>query len=312
VGTSDDLIVVEGTGSTIGRYMLNGTKIADIAVTGFPAGITGFGSIGNVAITTNGQYMYAPDESKGYIYEINLSTGKIVNYVQMTNVHDIAIDSNGTIYAGAYQSSQGINIYTPNLTFVKQLVTTGTLSNSTGITLQTNSSGQTTGLYVMSHPTAGSGSTTTAQGPDKVYNFAISGALGTTSETATLVSPTPSYLSLKFSFGDAVGPDGNLYSAELGANGYGNTNYTGGIYEYNTTTDAVTLAVQGYTEGTDSLGSGATGENGGLNIPKYLEFSTSFITAPDAGLVPEPGNMAMLAGIVLSGTGFLVRRKRTK
>jgi len=309
-GTASDLIVVEGDGGTIGRYNLNGNKIGDIVVTGFPVGTPqGFTTVGNVAITADGKFMYAPDQSNGYIYKINLATGAIVDSVPFAGAHDVAIGSDGTIYAAAYRQSSGIVTFDASLDAISQrtLVSGTVIPAVTGISLTHDSLGNTTGIYAMSQ----SPTNNQENGPDSVYHFTLTGS--GVGQTAVLANGNPnnangapdSFANLRFSFGNTIGPDGNVYSAELGAIFGNNPGYTGGVYEYNTASMTTSLAIAGQTNG------GASSGPSGLDAPKYLQFSTNFITVPDAGYdVPEPGAAAILAGLLFSATGVLLRRKR--
>ena len=111
---------------------------------------------------------------------------------------------------------------------------------------------------------------------------------------------------LQFTFGNNLGPDGNLYIAALGGGGTGSFNiqsgYIDGIYKFDTSNENVSQFIQGYTEKTGPVGAS------GLSAPKYLQFDTNFVNAPDAG-VPEPGTIALLlAGF--AGLGVLKGAKR--
>ncbi len=294
-GTANDIIVVGTNGAILTRYDLNGNKIGDITISGYPSGVTALQGIGNVAITSDGKFMYAPDETAGYIYKINLITGHIDNFVAFTGVHDVAIGSDGTVYAAGYTTTTGVNIYSANLSLYKNLIPNATMIKPTGISLTTDTNGNTTGAYIMSQNTSGS------NGPDSVYKYSFTGT--GSGEIETLISNN-AFANLRFSFGNAIGPDGNVYSAELGAVFGTNTGYTGGVYMFNTTALTSTSVINGSTYGSPN-----TYGLGNLGAPKYLQFSTNFIKVGDAG-VPEPGNVAMLVGMGLAGTFILRKRKK--
>jgi hypothetical protein len=73
-------------------------------------------------------------------------------------------------------------------------------------------------------------------------------------------------------------------------------------YLYDQTLNSIT-SMQGFTETT-----GPAAPNG-LSAPKYLQFDTNFVPAPDAGLVPEPGTVT-LALAAIAGLGLLKRVSR--
>ena len=71
-----------------------------------------------------------------------------------------------------------------------------------------------------------------------------------------------------------------------------------GIYKFDTSNETVSQFIQGFRETTGPVGSS------GLSAPKYLQFDTNFVDAPDAGVAPEPGTIALLlAGF--AGIGVL-------
>jgi hypothetical protein len=150
----------------------------------------------------------------------------------------------------------------------------------------------------------------TLAGSDSVFHYTFTNSGGTL--TATFDS-TKSYIgsgsnnALQFTFGNNLGPDGNLYIAALGGGGNGGFNiqngYIDGIYKFNTSNQSVLQFILGYLE--------TTGPDGpsGLSAPKYLQFDTNFVKAPDAGVTPEPGTTALLlAG--LAGLGLKRAKSR--
>lgn len=309
-GTGSDLIAVVGphgsTATTLQRYTLGGTLIGTIPVD-FSSYNGGNIGIGNVAITADGKYMIAPLETANAIVKIDLATGNIVASYSFTGAHDVAIAANGDIYASDYSAS-GAKVIRLNsdLVFQQNLIA-GAPSGVTaafrpsGIAIAADGS-----IYLENNDN-------TAAGNDSVfhYNFSVNAGM----LTATYDS-TKSYIgssvnsALQFTFGNNIGPDGNLYIAALGGGGGGSFNvqsgYVDGIYEFDTSNASVAEFIAGFTEK-----AGPTSASG-LSAPKYLQFDTNFVTAPDAGYLgdaPEPGTIALL-GAGLAGLGILHRFKR--
>jgi len=329
-GTANDLIIVGGThggGTTsIQRYTLDGVLIGEI-----PVQFTSFCSshscnanslgIGNVVITSDGKFMYAPLETAGYVVKVDLTNGAIVASFQLTGAHDIAIAANGDVYAADYSSGPKKVIHlTDNLLFENNLITSvasninGGNFRPTGLSVASDGS-----LYVDNN---------TAGGCDSVLHYNLSGsgsALAAALDTSTsyIGNCSSSNNALEFTFGNNIGPDGDLYIAALGGGGTGGfstkVSYVDGIYKFDITGElnptiaatltilsASTTGIVGYTEKT-----GPNSPNG-LKAPKYLQFDTNFVTAPDAGYsVPEPDMLSLLAaGFIFSAVGrFIAQRK---
>ena len=305
-GTSDDLITVIGahgsTATTLERVSLNGTPIGAIPVdfTAYNGGNVG---IGNVAITADGRYMYAPLETANAIVKIDLTNGAIVASYAFTGAHDVAIAANGDVYAADYNAgSPKVIRLNSNLVYQQDLVTalpagvTGAFS-PTGISVAADGS-----IYVDNN---------TKTGSDSVFHYTFTSSAGTLTahydSPGSYIGNTSTY-ALDFTFGNNIGPDGNLYIAALGGGGAGSfgvkNGYVDGIYELNTSNESVSQFVQGFTE------TGGSAGPSGLSAPKYLQFDTNFVDAPDAGLVPEPGTTALsLAAIACFGALQRVHRR---
>ena len=291
-GTADDLIVVVGahgsTQTTLERFTLSGTYIGTIPVD-FSAINNGNVGIGNVAITPDGKYEYAPLQTANEIIKIDLSNGNIVDTYGFTGAHDLTIAPNGDVYAANYSTAGATVIrLDSNLNFKQNLVTTqapGVSGNfrPSGLSIAADGS-----LYVQDNTQGSNDSvlhyTFTNSGGTLTANFDSAGSyIGSNSNNA-----------LQFTFGNNIGPDGNLYIAALGGGGNGSfgvpSGYVDGIYEFNTSNETVSQAIAGFTEKTGPVGAS------GLDAPKYLQFSSNFVTADDAGytLAPEPGTTALL------------------
>ena len=106
-GTANDLAVVSGshgnTAATIARYNLNGSLIGTIPLnlSGYNGGNIG---IGNVLVTNDGKYMYAPLETASYVIKLDLANGNIVRSFRFTGTRDVAIDLNGNMYAANHSN----------------------------------------------------------------------------------------------------------------------------------------------------------------------------------------------------------------
>jgi hypothetical protein len=70
-GTSNDIIAVNTGGNSLSRYTLSGALIGNIPITlgGNPYTLS---SVGNVVISSDGKYMYAPESGAGKIDKIDL------------------------------------------------------------------------------------------------------------------------------------------------------------------------------------------------------------------------------------------------
>ena len=323
-GTANDLILVDGTHgalTSISRYTLNGQLIGTIPVnfSNYNAGQPG---IGNIVVTPDGKYLYAPLEEGNAIVKISLATGAIVSSTPFTAAHDIAIASYNTttgaavLYATGYSGpSPSVAVITDNgansassLTQTQTLVTNATLTNN-GLTSQ-----RPTGLFVASDGSLYVNMNNSSEaGPDGVQHYSISSIGGTLTATYDPLTSIVSDSALHFIFGESIGPDGNVYIAALGGgNGVfgGNTGYTDGVFQYTVPTGGaqatladITQYIQGETEGTN------TGYEG-LSAPKYLQFGINFAPAPDIGYngTPEPGNVVLFLAVAMVA-GFVFHRK---
>jgi len=307
-GTGNDIIVVTDNGASLTRYDLNGNIIGTINVTNPDNSPHAFNSIGSIVITQDGKFLYAPDAGNNVINKIDLVSGKIVNSTAFTGAHDLAINpTTGTIYASAYNSadpgSMGVWALPSDLSSKTQLITTaGGLTSPTGIIVAADGS-----LYIQQN--VHTVSPDVAGGPDGVYHYTLSNGSASAAATFDATHSLTSSTSLHSTFGNAIGPDGNIYIAALGggSGSGGNTNYTDGIYKFDPTALTVSNFIAGKIEGLTAFGFG------GLVAPKYLQFGGSFVPAADAGVTPEPSTVVMaLSFLSVMGGRMLCTRRRRK
>jgi hypothetical protein len=154
--------------------------------------------------------------------------------------------------------------------------------------------------------------TNTSGSHDSILHYNITYTAG--APTAATFDSAGSYIgsatnnALHFTFGNNIGPDGNLYIADLGGGGGAglaavSAGHVDGIYKFDTTTHTVSLVIAGKTETAGAVGAS------GLSAPKYLQFDSNFVTAPDAGYAPEPATLAVFS-LGVGALGVARRRKR--
>jgi hypothetical protein len=90
-----------------------------------------------------------------------------------------------------------------------------------------------------------------------------------------------------------------------------NLNYTGSLINNNGTTDIVLGVLTATSTGAPAgLFTGYSG-NAQQSTTTNASAAQSFVQGPNFS-VPEPGSVAMLVGMGVSGAGFLVRRRRNR
>lgn len=298
-GTHNDIIIVNTGGASLTRYDMNGNAIGTINVKNGDGTAHTFSGIGNVVITHDGKYLYAPEESGNKIDKIDLATGKIVASIAFAGAHDLAIAADGTLYAASYSQNNGVFVLPSDLSSKTLLIAPSDngLTSASGISVASDGS-----LYIQKNQ---------GSGPDGVYHYLISGSGTSATATFDAGSSLTSSSALHFTFGNNIGPDGNLYIAALGgASGRsGNTTYTDGVYMFNTSTLAVSRVIDG------GVNSGVPGGPSGLESPKYLQFGFNFVPADDPGApgVPEPSGVLMGVSFVgmIGGSMLRMRRRRS-
>ena len=174
---------------------------------------SGFSGVGNIALSSNGQYIYAADESASRLYRVRTTDGGIDASVPLAGVHDVTFGSDGFVYAAGYNAATGVHRYNPDLTGGTTFIANGDngLTRPTGMTFANDGT-----FYVMQN---------TFNTPGSVYHYTGAGAfLGAVSDP-----------NLTFAFDSEIGPDGNLYIVSLGS--YFNGSYVNCIVKYDTTTN---------------------------------------------------------------------------
>jgi len=239
-GTADSVLAATTTGLV--RYSAISGTSSTINVTLSGSAYTFSGAAG---MATDGTYLYVAEETNGKVDKIQLSTGAIVGQFTMSGAHDIAIAPDGLLYVAGYSSTHGILVLNPttmaqvgSVAFIANGADgTGTISRPTGLSFTGTATSYT--LYAESN--------VLAQNTDKIGIFTITNATGNTSGTpvlGTTTFKTPGDLS--FTFGNAIGPDGNLYIADLGdGSGTSMQGVTDGVYEYNVTSATTGIYLAG-------------------------------------------------------------------
>lgn len=310
-GTANDLILVggnHGTGLTnISRYTLDGHLIGNVPVN-FSAINGGNVSIGNIVATPDGKFIYAPLQAGNQVVKISLTTGAIVSSYAFSGAHDVVLLPNGHVLAANYAgSSPQVVELTSDLTQIKVLLNSANAGVSnfvpTGMTYDPYLNG---GALIVNN--------NARNNQNSVLAYTLS--TDSSGNHSASFAPSNSYIGsathnkLDFIFGSSLGPDGQIYIAALGGGGSGGfsvpSGYVDGVYAFNPLTGdvnaAVNLVIPGYTEKNGPAGAS------GLVAPKYLQFSTNFIPAGDAGYnAPEPATMAVLAAGL---AGLAARRRR--
>ncbi len=293
-GTNTDIILVGGShgsaATVLSRYTFDGKLIGTIPVN-FSAYNGGNVGIGNALVTSDGKYMYAPLEAGNAVVKISLANGAIVNSFAFTGAHDVALAANGDVYVANYNASGAKVIrLDANLGNAQNLVTSSNYGGTGGFRPSGLSVAADGSLYVNNN---------TRGGYDSVLHYTLSGSTATYDSTKSYIGSSTNN-SLEFTFGSDIGPDGKVYIAALGGGGNNGFNtragYQDGIYALNPLTQTVIQAILGHTEG------GANGPSG-LSAPKYLQWDINFSTADDAGYLPEPGTLPLMAGVLAVGLG---------
>ncbi len=291
-GTNNTLLVttnVSGVGPRLARFRRdNGAFISYV-------GTKTYSGIGGIAITSDANHVYIPDEAGNTLYRINTIDGSIASSVGLTGIHDVVVSPDGSyILAAGYAHASG---YTVGGTAYSVLKFNADLTNETGfIKLNDAATGNLTNPTGMAFAADGSlfvGNNKRSSTVDSsIFHFNSNG---------TYINKVTDH-KLDGIFGVDYGPDGNIYASGL-ASAYGAPTSFDCVVKYN-------LA---YKTGNtlDIYNSNAVSAYllGNQAVSKYLKFDTNFAPANDPA-TPEPGTLGLLSALAVSGAGFRLRRKR--
>ena len=146
---------------------------------------SGYGYLANMSLTPDGNFIYITDSNNGKISKINTITGATVASVTQSAAHDVVARPGGKVYVSNPNTGE-IRLYDSNLTTSVPFISGP--SCNTGFTFANDGT-----VWVDSC----AGST--------VYHYDANG-----NPIGSVTDP-----SLNFSWGNAIGPDGNLYVTTL-------------------------------------------------------------------------------------------------
>ena len=313
--------VTEGTSASqnqifgVGGSGNNVIYVYDKANKTYRGSITGFGSIGNIALSNDGKYLYVADETNASLEVVDLnaigssrSTVSINDTIGSTPVraardtttrwHDIFVDSaTGNIYASGY-SDTNKNIYK----FTSSLLAGKTQFNTAAI-----GTGGITGMTIV-----GSDFYAVNNRGDGVNGALLKFGLNGVQDTNFNVVSK----SLAFGFGLQRGPDSNLYVASL--SGYSNANRaldTSNISQV-IINPAKTYggAIGSVKEVVSSTVNAPVASPNGSVDPKYFVFGTANAIAGNTifGTTVIPESNTLLLGVCGLFGLVAVQRRRAK
>jgi len=291
--TTTDIIVAQN--GTLQTYSYAGASLGAI-----PGSFT---DATDIAVDKTATYVYVALNS-GTLEKVLISTGAVVDTVSLGNAHDVIVLPDGTILASGRTGSTGIVHYTANLVQIGSAALIANASATFAGQTLTDPTGMSYDsvhgiLYVQQTLENG------ATGPVLAYQ------LNSTFTSATFVSSK----SLETTdnadtFGTDIGPDGNLYMANLGSGKTDGptltvpTDYVNGVYLYTSgTSTTLVSSLAGY----NNTGAGTTPSDN-FQSPSYLEFDINVNSANEG--TPEPGSLALLSGLLAAASTVKAMRER--
>ena len=163
------------------------------------------GIVAGISVSSDGHYLYVADQSANEILKYNTVTGALVASASLPGAHDVLAAPDGSVYASGFGQDDGVVKFNANLTSSTQFIAPDAhgLTNASGLVL--DGAGN---LWVsntdLSHP-----------GNSLVEEYSTTGPTGSLLMT---VSGSPLFNPL----GLTLGPDGNIYVANLGDLSNGN------------------------------------------------------------------------------------------
>lgn len=190
------IFFISSNSSRIGIYdQATGQNIGSVDI--------GSGSVAGMALSPNGQTLYAADGNR--IVAIDTASKMIVNQFMTPNSHDVAVGPDGSVYAGSWVSNTGVIKLAPNLTGPVQFIA----ANDHGLDRPGGMVFDATGTkFFVSRFVPGSTSLSF------VNEYSVSS--GTATFLQTISFPTGSS-----PLGLALGPDGNIYTANFSSDTIG-------------------------------------------------------------------------------------------
>jgi streptogramin lyase len=188
---------ISNNSSTIAVYDQTSGQFLNNLVT-----LTGGASIAGMALSLDGKVLYAADGHR--IAAVDTTTGSVVASVSMASAHDVIVGPDGSVYASAFPAQAGVLKFSPTLTNQTQFIAPGDNGLTRAAGMAFNATG--TRFFVSQF----------SNSPSFVNEYAVSN-----SGTAGFVSPSISLPAGSAPLGLALGPDGNIYSANFNANTVG-------------------------------------------------------------------------------------------